>query len=84
MVLDPEQSSESISFSLTTAPEAGELTLNGSPLGTGSTFTQADVNNGLIEYTHNGGSSPDTFVLSASDGVAGARPTETDFEVLVR
>ncbi len=44
-------------FTLLTIPEYGMLHLNGGPLGPGSTFTQEDIDNGKLTYTHDGNNS---------------------------
>jgi subtilisin-like proprotein convertase family protein len=41
-----------IRFMLLSAPANGVLSLNGSALGLGGTFTQADINAGLVRYQH--------------------------------
>jgi len=44
------------------------LSLDGTPLGLGGTFTQADINAGLVVYTHNGdGATEDEFLFDATD-----------------
>ncbi len=49
-------------------PEHGALTLNGAPLAVGDMFTQADIDAGLIAYTHNGDASiADNFHFDALD-----------------
>lgn len=49
-------------YRLTRKPEHGDLFLSGAPLAVGGTFTQADVNAGLITYQHNGDNAhSDTF-----------------------
>ena len=37
-------------YTITTLPDAGMLLKSGTPLNNGDTFTQADINNGLITY----------------------------------
>lgn len=46
---------ESIAYQLDTLPAHGQLQLNGITLTTNDTFTQADINNGNVTYTHTGG-----------------------------
>ncbi|PKR54817.1 cadherin-like domain-containing protein, partial [Thalassospira marina] len=42
-------------YRLTTLPQNGTLYLNGKALGIYDSFTQADINNGLLKFTHDGG-----------------------------
>ena len=61
-------------YTITTLPDAGMLLKSGTPLNNGDTFTQADINNGLIVYQPSvsnpstSQSNPLSFTLS--DGVA--------------
>lgn len=59
---------EQASFVLLSLPAHGTLSLNGTPLSLGSTFTQADINNNLLTFTHNGdAASSDEFHFDALD-----------------
>lgn len=50
----------------------GVLARDGNALGAGSTFTQTDLGNGLIEYAHDDSApSPSGFTFSVSDDVGG-------------
>ena len=61
-------------YTITTLPDAGRLLRSGTQLNNGDTFTQADINNGLITYMPNvsnpytSQSNPLSFTIS--DGVA--------------
>ncbi len=57
-------------YRITAAPVNGQLLLNGSPLGVGSSFTQDDLDNGRITYKHNGSenTTTDAFSYVVSDG----------------
>ena len=61
-------------YTITTLPDAGVLSKSGTQLNNGDTFTQADINNGLITYVPDVGnpstsqSNPLSFTIS--DGVA--------------
>ncbi len=61
-------------YTITTLPDAGMLLKSGTPLNNGDTFTQADINNGLITYVpsvsspYTSQSNPLSFTIS--DGVA--------------
>ncbi len=58
-------------YSVTTAPTNGVLLLNQTTLN--GTFTQADINGGLLSYRHSGNESlEDSFGFSLSDGLAPA------------
>lgn len=61
-VSDVDTLPENLVFTVTTFPARGTLSFNRS-------FTQADINNGLLTYTHTGVGS-DSFVFSISDGEA--------------
>jgi len=56
-------------YTVSTAPAHGNLSNGGNALDAGGTFTQTDVNNGLIKYSHNGDeATTDGFTFSVSDG----------------
>ena len=58
-----------IIFTVDTLPAAGTVDLSGVPLAAGETFTQADINNSLVAYTHDGSATlTDEFFFSVSDG----------------
>ncbi len=76
---DPDSTPEQVQFTVTTTPTHGRLAystdgVNFSVLGDGSTFTQADINNGRIYYLNNGdevtgnGLNTDGFNFTLSDG----------------
>ncbi len=55
-------------FILISLPEHGTLTLNGAPLAIGDSFTQEDINNALLVYSHSGnGATSDNFLFGALD-----------------
>ncbi|MFN0034077.1 MAG: reprolysin-like metallopeptidase [Saprospiraceae bacterium] len=55
-------------FVLLSLPQHGILSLNGVPLALGGTFTQEDINNGVLVYTNNNdGSATDDFHFDALD-----------------
>ncbi|WP_216909867.1 cadherin-like domain-containing protein, partial [Synechococcus sp. CCY 0621] len=56
-------------YRITTLTSNGRLFLNGRALGVNSVFTQADLDNNLITYLHDGTeTSTDTFSFTVSDG----------------
>ena len=73
-------------YTITTLPDAGRLLKSGTPLTNGDTFTQADINNGLITYEPSvsdpstSQSNPLSFTIS--DGVA--TPEEKTLEITSR
>ena len=78
--LDVDDGPAELTYTITTAPAIGTITLDGSPIGQGGTFTQADVNNNLVEYTHDG--SPgvaDGFAFTVADGGEGGYVPITGF-----
>jgi archaellum component FlaF (FlaF/FlaG flagellin family) len=61
-VSDPDDLPENLTYSAMTMPLNGNLSL--------TTFTQEDLNNGLVTYTHSGvGSGADSFQFTVSDGI---------------
>jgi CSLREA domain-containing protein len=69
---DAEQADGDITYTITTTPANGTLFLNGNPLGPADTFTQADIGNGDVSYTHDGSeTTADTLFFGVSDGQGG-------------
>ena len=60
-----------IVYTVKTAPANGVL-LGLTPNGAGGTFTQAEINAGSVSYAHGGGTDPDSFVFTVSDGDSGS------------
>ena len=65
-------------YTITDAPDQGYLTLDGVRIGIGATFTQADLEAGLLAYTHEGaepdsdsGTYEDHFEFTVNDGDGG-------------
>jgi len=66
--IDPENSADQLTYTITGGPNAGNLFRYGTPLATGGTFTQSDIDNGYITYTHDGGeATSDSFSFTLSD-----------------
>ena len=73
---DADNNAMQLTFTLTTVPAGGTLRRDGAPLGTGGTFTQADVNAGLLSYLHaDGEATTDSFGVTISDGTTTVGPT---------
>ncbi len=59
-----------ITYTVNSTPASGTLENDGTPLTTGSTFTQADIAAGNVTYTQNGSAATsDSFTFTVSDGV---------------
>ncbi len=57
-----------LTYAVVTTPTAGNVRLNGASLGVGGTFTQADINSGLLLYRHTGlGGGTDSFVFTVTN-----------------
>jgi VCBS repeat-containing protein len=82
-VTDPDTDADSIIYTLASLPDHGELTLDGAHLGSGGTFSQADIDAGLLAYTHEGDEDPtDSFSFTVSDG-SGGSIAETTFSITI-
>lgn len=67
---DNEAPDTALTYTLTSLPAQGILKLGGIALNISDNFTQADVNNGLVTFNHDGTAAPgaDTFGFAVSDG----------------
>ena len=66
---DPDDSGAGCVYTLTICPDYGTLKVGADILGTGDTFTQADIDNGLLVYTHDGSeTTSDLFMVDLADG----------------
>ncbi|EKQ69168.1 pre-peptidase C family protein [Leptolyngbyaceae cyanobacterium JSC-12] len=70
-VIDPDNTAAQITYSLNSLPANGTLLVNGAAAIAGTTFTQADLNDGTrIRYVHNGSeTTSDRFIFTISDGL---------------
>ena len=74
-VTDTDHSDAQLTFTIGTPPTCGTLTDNGTALTVGSTFTQADIDNGLLSYTNTDNTvTSDSFAFTVSDGAGGLIP----------
>ncbi|MFB6248291.1 MAG: cadherin-like domain-containing protein [Salinibacter sp.] len=83
---DPDDDATGLTFTVTAAPANGTLrnTATSTTLGSGDTFTQADLENGHIAYRHDGSSTTSdefTFDLIDDDG---AGPTGQSFPITIQ
>jgi VCBS repeat-containing protein len=74
---DPDSDAAKRLYTVNSFPGAGLLRLSGVIIGVGATFTEADLNAGLLTYTHDGGTTDsnsataeDHFDFSINDGDA--------------
>ena len=82
-VTDPEQGASLLTYSLVALPGHGQLLKSGIALTTSDTFTQQDIDNGLIKYQHDGSeTTADTFLFNVSDGKGGSIG-QTSFAITV-
>lgn len=66
---DVDTTSVNLIYTITADAAFGSITNNGVDIGLGDTFTQADLDAGLIDYSHGGGATgDDNFIFSVSDG----------------
>ncbi|WP_341224293.1 cadherin-like domain-containing protein, partial [Loktanella salsilacus] len=70
-VVDPDNPDpDTLQYRIVTATQFGKVTVGGRPVGVGSTFTQADIDNGVVAYVHEGGEDAgDSFQFVVSDSV---------------
>ncbi|WP_441003392.1 Ig-like domain-containing protein [Pseudocolwellia agarivorans] len=67
---DNADSATEIAYTLIVAPNNGDLNKNNTPLDANDTFTQAEIDNAAITYTHDGGeSTSDSFTFLLSDSL---------------
>ncbi len=72
-----------IIYTITVLPQNGNLTLNGLPLEIGSTFTQADIDNNALSYTHDASdTSEDQFIFDLQNTGGTWIPNNT-FPILI-
>ncbi len=69
MATDPDNPPHELTFNVTGSPAHGFLEVAGTPA---SIFTQAQIDSGLVSYTHDGGeTTADSFIFNVSDGAGG-------------
>ncbi|MDR3459148.1 MAG: cadherin-like domain-containing protein [Verrucomicrobiae bacterium] len=75
---DAQQADTAITFTVTALPVNGQILFNGSALAVNGTFTQANLNSGVIKYAHDGtDTTSDSFTFTVSDGAGGVVPGQT-------
>ena len=69
---DVDNTAAQLTFTVGTATTNGTLKKGVATLSAGGTFTQDDINNNLITYTHGGAGASDSFTFTVSDGAGGS------------
>ena len=70
-VTDTESAASDVTYTVTALPTEGTLFLSGGALSENNTFTQADIDNGLLTFTSSGSEeTTDSFTYSVVDGDA--------------
>ncbi|WP_208492247.1 putative Ig domain-containing protein [aff. Roholtiella sp. LEGE 12411] len=82
-VTDVDKSTTQVTYTLTDIPDNGTLLRNNLTLAINDTFTQADIDSNLLNYTHNGSeTTSDNFSFTVADGAGGA-VSNTTFNITV-
>jgi len=70
LTVDSDTPDVNLVYVIQLLPGASELSLNGTPLANGMSFTQADINNGLVSISATGmaGATADSIAISVDDG----------------
>ncbi len=82
---DTDDGATQLTYALTTVPGSGSLQVSGVPVGLGDTFTQQDINSGLLSYVDDGiDDSQDHFDFTVADGgESGTKPVIGRFSVSI-
>ena len=84
--VDPDNNIVQRQYRLTELVSNGELLLDGSPVAIGGTFTQKDIDDGKLSYTHDGTeTTSDLFKFTISDGSSTfpVPPQSAQFEIII-
>ena len=82
-VIDADTGADELQYQLTALPANGLILLKGSPLSLKDTFTQVDIDNGIVEYQHDGSETDsDGFAFIVEDGAGGAL-SESTFKITI-
>ena len=83
---DTDDGPAELTYTIINAPNYGEVRVDGVSLPAGSTFTQADIDNGHLTYVHYGSSyqTAHAFFFTVADGGEdGAQPVEGGFSIRI-
>lgn len=86
LTVSANNSPADLTYTISGAPQFGELQLDGIPLPQGGTFTQADVNNGNVAYEHTGSKKTAdefTFAVAGSEN-DGLQPASGIFSLKIK
>ena len=84
LTIDPEEGPSPLIYTLETAPQYGQIKLNGTVVSSGGTFSQDDIENGSVTYVHGGGNVPqDEFSFTVTDGLVGLKPADGTFNIMI-
>ncbi len=73
-----------LTYTLTDLPDNGDVTLNGALLGLGGTFTQSDIDGGLLKYQHDHSDTTlDSFDFLLSSSTGNALPSDRTFTLTI-
>lgn len=82
LTTDVDNSDNELVYTLSILPAQGVLKLNGFTLGSGDTFTQAQVNAGQLTYDHDGTEgATDSFSFSVDDGLGADTGVLVNFQI---
>ncbi|WP_343847820.1 cadherin-like domain-containing protein, partial [Vreelandella titanicae] len=65
---DPDDAGDELTYTLNTLPTSGTLLLDGTALAAGETFTQQDIDNGLVTFTAGSSAGNASFDFTLADG----------------
>ncbi len=79
---DVDNTAAQLVYTVDATPGNGTVYLSGVALNAGDTFTQADIDGGLITYTHDGGeTTSDSFDVTVDDGAGTTTSSTFNFTV---
>ncbi|MGE0468789.1 MAG: cadherin domain-containing protein [Nitrospira sp.] len=82
-VVDVDNGASQVLYTITSLPINGTILLKGTPLSVKDTFTQDDIDSGIVEYQHDGSETDsDSFAFVVDDG-AGGSLEESTFKIAV-
>lgn len=75
---DPDDDGDDLTYTLDTLPASGTLSLDGTELAVGDTFTQQDIDDGLLAFTAGGSAGDVSFEITLADGGEDGAGTVSD------